>query len=228
MRISFCIPCYECYGNSKRYLFDIFYALKNQEVQNFNVWISDHSQNNDVLEACQEYADLFEINYIKNENGRGNNSININNVLKYADGEILKIHFQDDFILTQNLTKELDERFVNGVEWLVTGFAHTIDDGKTHYNPKIPVWNPNLLQGVNTLSSPSILAIKNGINEYFDENLIMLMDCDMYYRLYKYHGNPEILENFHISNREHRNQLQRSSEYLLPKEINYLKEKYKI
>ena len=228
MRISICIPCYECNGNAKQYLFDIFYALKNQEVQNFNVWISDESQNNDVLEACEEYADLFEINYVRNDSGVMGICGNTNNALKHADGEILKIHFQDDFIISTTLTKELDKTFINDVEWVVMGFSHTIDNGKTHYNAKIPAWNPNLLEGVNTLSSPSILAMKKGIDEYFDENLIMLMDCDMYYRLYKYHGNPVVLNDFHISNREHKNQLQRSSEHLLPKEIYYLREKHSV
>ena len=86
--------------------------------------------------------------------------------------------------------------------------------------------NDKLLEGVNTLSSPSILALKRGIDMYFDEDLTMLMDCDMYYRLYKYHGDPVILKDYHISNREHKSQTQRTYEHLLPKEIEYLKEKH--
>lgn len=227
MRISFCIPCYESQGRAQQYLFDIFYALNQQVYKDFNVWISDHSLNDDVFNACKEYSDLFEINYIRNDEDRGQISSNTNCALKHADGEILKILFQDDFILTNTLTQELDKVFVDGVNWVVSGFAHTIDDGRTHYNPKLPYYNDKLLEGVNTLSSPSILAIKNGINEYFDEKLIMLMDCDMYYRLYKKYGDPVILSDYHISNREHRNQTQRSNKHLLPIEIEYLKEKYK-
>jgi len=83
-----------------------------------------------------------------------------------------------------------------------------------------------LLEGINTLSSPSILAVRNGIEEYFDEQLVMLMDCDMYYRLYKHHGEPVVLRDIHISNREHRNQTQRSNEHLIPEEIDYLKNKH--
>jgi len=225
-RVSFCIPCYESKGKAKKYLFDVFYALEQQSNKNFNVWISDHSKDDSVLEACQEYANAFEINYLKNEDKRGQISANTNCALRHADGEILKIHFQDDFILTNNLVDALDKAFVDGVDWAVTGFAHTINDGQTHYNPKIPQYNDRLLEGVNTLSSPSILAMRNGIDEYFDEELTMLMDCDMFYRLYKYHGNPAVLTDYHISNREHSNQTQRSSEHLLPTEIDYLKEKH--
>ena len=82
------------------------------------------------------------------------------------------------------------------------------------------------MEGVNTLSSPSILALKNGLEEFFDENLIMLMDCDMYYRLYPTLGNPVVLKDIHISNREHQNQTQRSNEHLIPEEIDYLKKKH--
>ena len=225
-RVSFCIPTYESKGKAKRYLFDIFYALTFQTSKNFNVWISDHSVNDDVYEACQEYANEFEINYVRNEDQRGQISANTNCALRHADGEILKVLFQDDFILTKNLVEELDKAFVDGVDWAVTGFAHTIDDGQTHYNPKIPQYNDRLLEGVNTLSSPSILAMRNGIDEYFDEKLTMLMDCDMYYRLYKYHGDPVVLPDYHISNREHRDQTQRTYEHLIPSEIDYLKEKH--
>jgi glycosyltransferase involved in cell wall biosynthesis len=225
-RVSFCIPTYESKGKAKRYLFDVFYALTFQTNKNFNVWISDHSVNDDVFEACQEYANEFEINYLRNEDQRGQISANTNCALRHADGEILKVMFQDDFILTKNLVEELDKAFVDGVDWAVTGFAHTVDDGQTHYNPKIPQYNDRLLEGVNTLSSPSILALRNGIDEYFDEKLTMLMDCDMYYRLYKYHGDPVVLPDYHISNREHRNQTQRTYEHLIPSEIDYLKEKH--
>ena len=220
--------CIRDSGNARcqNYLFDIFHALSQQINKDFNVWISDHSKSDKVLTACKEYADLFEINYVRNPNNLGNISANTNHSLRNADGEILKVLFSDDFILTNNLVAELDKSFTDDVKWAVTGYAHTVDDGQTHYNPKVPFYNDRLLEGVNTLSSPSILALKRGIDMYFDEDLTMLMDCDMYYRLYKYHGDPVILKDYHISNREHKSQTQRTYEHLLPKEIEYLKQKH--
>ena len=226
MRVSFCIPTHDGNSRCQNYLFDIFHALSQQSNKNFNVWISDHSESDKVLNACTEYGDLFDIMYIPNKDHVGNISANTNNALQNADGDILKVLFSDDFILTNNLVEELDKAFTDNVDWAVTGYAHTLDDGQTHYNPKIPYYNDRLLEGVNTLSSPSILAMRRGIDMYFDEQLTMLMDCDMYYRLYKYHGDPVILKDYHISNREHKTQTQRTYEHLLPKEIEYLKEKH--
>ena len=228
MRVSFCIPTHDGNAKCQNYLFDIFHALSQQTNKNFNVWISDHSKSDKVLSACAEYGDLFDIMYIPNKDHIGNISANTNNALQNADGEILKVLFSDDFILTNNLVEELDKAFTDEIDWAVTGYAHTIDDGQTHYNPKIPYYNEKLLEGVNTLSSPSILALRRGIDMYFDERLTMLMDCDMYYRLYKYHGEPAILKDYHISNREHKTQTQRTYEHLLPEEIEYLKEKHSL
>ncbi len=226
MRVSYCIPTHDGNPRCQQFLFDIFYALTQQTDKNFDVTISDHSDSNKVRYACDEYADVLNIVYVKNKKNKGNISANTNNAMRIAKGEILKVLFSDDFILTSNLTEQLDKTFTDDVKWAVTGFAHTVNDGQSHYNPKIPHYNDKLLEGVNTLSSPSILALRKDLNEFFDEEITMLMDCDMYYRLYKYHGEPAILHDYHISNREHKNQTQRTFEHLLPTEIDYLKRKH--
>ena len=63
-RVSFCIPTHDGNAKCQQYLFDIFYALANQTCKDFNVWISDHSKSDKILKACQEYADVFEINFV--------------------------------------------------------------------------------------------------------------------------------------------------------------------
>ena len=228
MRVSYCIPTHDGNARCQQYLFDIFYALSQQTNMNFEVVVSDHSKSDKILKVIKDYWDVFSINYYRNSDSLGNISANTNNALRIAEGEIKKVLFSDDFILTKNLTEELDKAFTPEVKWCVSGFAHTIDDGKSHYNPKLPEYNDRLLEGINTISSPSILALKGDLDEYFDEDLTMLMDCDMYYRLYKYHGDPAILQDFHISNREHKTQTQRTYDHLLPKEIEYLKKKHSV
>ena len=223
MRVSYCIPTHD-HARCEQYMFDILYALAHQSYKDFELCISHQGDEKRILRALDDYWDLLNITYKRAP--QGNISTNTNNAMKMAEGDIIKILYSDDFILTSNLTEELDKAFTSDVKWAVTGFAHTLDNGRTHYNPKIPVYNDRLLEGVNTLSSPSILAVRNDLEEYFDENLIMLMDCDMYYRLYSTLGNPVVLKDIHISNREHQNQTQRSNEHLIPEEIDYLKKKH--
>tara|TARA_B100001989_G_scaffold88101_1_gene61241 strand:+ start:82 stop:705 length:624 start_codon:yes stop_codon:yes gene_type:complete len=205
-------------------MFDILYALAHQTFKDFELCVSHQGDQTRILRALNDYWDILNITFKRAP--EGNISVNTNNAMKMAEGDIIKILYSDDFILTSNLTEELDRAFTSDVRWAVTGFAHTIDNGQTHYNPKLPIYNERLLEGVNTLSSPSILAVRNGLGEYFDEKLVMLMDCDMYYRLYTMLGNPVVLKDIHISNREHPNQTQRSNDHLIPEEIDYLKKKH--
>jgi len=222
MRVSYCVPTHD-HPRCEQYMFDILYPLSQQTFKDFELCVSHQGDQKRILRALNDYWDILNITF--KSAGEGNISVNTNNAMKMAEGEIIKILYSDDFILTSNLTEELDKAFTPDVYWAVTGFAHTLDNGKTHYNPKLPVYNDRLLEGVNTLSSPSILALRNDINEYFDEKLVMLMDCEMYHRLYKHYGNPVTLKDIHISNREHKNQTQRSNEHLIPEEIDYLRKK---
>tara|TARA_Y100001935_G_scaffold161646_1_gene132938 strand:- start:253 stop:930 length:678 start_codon:yes stop_codon:yes gene_type:complete len=223
MRVSYCVPTHD-HPRCEQYMFDILYALSQQSYKDFELCVSHQGDDDKILRSLNDYWDILNITYRRAP--EGNISVNTNNAMKMGEGDIIKILYSDDFILTSNLTEELDKAFTSDVSWAVTGFAHTLDNGLTHYNPKIPFYNDRLLEGINTLSSPSILAMRRDIKEYFDENLVMLMDCDMYYRLYENYGNPIVINDIHISNREHQNQTQRTYEHLLPEEIDYLKKKH--
>ena len=223
MRVSYCVPTHD-HPRCEQYMFDILYALSQQSCKDFELCVSHQGDDDKILRSLNDYWDILNITYRRAP--EGNISVNTNNAMKMGEGDIIKVLYSDDFILTSNLTEELDKAFTSDVSWAVTGFAHTLDNGLTHYNPKIPFYNDRLLEGINTLSSPSILAMRKDIKEYFDENLVMLMDCDMYYRLYKNYGDPIVINDIHISNREHQNQTQRTYEHLLPEEIDYLKKKH--
>ena len=143
MKVSYCIPTHDGNAKCQMYLFDIFHALECQTDQRFDVWISDHSESKKVYAACEDYADVLDIKYVPNDKKRGNISANTNNALRHADGEILKVLFSDDFILTRTLNQELIQAFDNTpYQWAVTGYAHSIDEGKTHYLSLIHISEP--------------------------------------------------------------------------------------
>ena len=72
-----------------------------------------------------------------------------------------------------------------------------------------PRWNDKILEGKNTISSPSVLSIKRECFDKvkFDKNLVMMMDCDYYYNLRENFGDPIILDDVLITNRIHQNQI---------------------
>jgi hypothetical protein len=134
--------------------------------------------------------------------------------------------FQDDLFVDTQALEIIQENFTdNNCMWLVNGCNHT-KDGKTFHRPMVPSWNDRILEGVNTISSPSVLSIRNKDIMYFDEDLVMLMDCEYYYRLYKKYGQPRVVTESLISNRVHKHQISYMYNKNINEEINYVKNKH--
>jgi glycosyltransferase involved in cell wall biosynthesis len=208
MKISICIPTWEQYGRGFEFLKNNFKVLLSQTYKNFNVIISDHSKDNNIKLLCDEYSTHFEIKYFKNETFLGNGPANTNNAIINADGDIIKIIFQDDYLYNKKALELISKEFENEkCMWLVCGCNHTHDDGLTYTNEMIPYWNDSIKKGVNTISSPSVLSFRNNKPCLFDENLTMLMDCDIYYQLYVRYGLPTILPEYLVTNRIHKHQI---------------------
>ena len=201
--ISVCIPTYEYKGEGVKYLNELFKSLSIQTFQDFDVVISDHSKDIEIMNFCRECDYDFEITYIRNENGRGYQSTNTNCVLQNAEGRILKLIYQDDLFVDNQALKKIKNTFdKSNCKWLFHGFTHTTDGIETHRNC-VPFWADMTLEGNNYLGSPSCIAILNEAKMYMDEKLKLLIDTELYHRMRVEYGMPMIISDVLIANREH-------------------------
>lgn len=224
MRFSIVIPTWEQYGKGSFFLTQLLESIKSQTLNDYEVVISDHSVNDDINNICKNY-DTLDILYLRNENKRGNSPYNLNFGLRHAKGEIIKVMFQDDFFINPSSLELISEEFKNNnCKWLVNGCCHTTDS-VNFYRYMLPTWNDKINEGVNTISSPSVLSFVNKNISYFDENLTMLMDCDYYYSLYKRYGLPSFLNEYLIANTSHDYQISKMYDKNLEEEINLVKQK---
>lgn len=193
MKISICIPTYEMGGKGKDVLKRNLDIFKNQTYKDFEVVVSDNSEDNEIKNLCAspEYSSLS-INYFKNP--RKGMAQNTNEAIKNAKGEIIKILYMDDFLAHVNSLQEIANNFTG--YWMVTGCEH--DDGTKRYNPHYPTYTKKIYRGENTIGSPSVLSIKNENILLFDENMTWLLDCDYYKRLYDKYGEPTIINDINI------------------------------
>jgi len=227
MKISIVIPTWEQNGFGSGYLNELLNTIKSQTFNDFNVIISDHSLNDDIKNMLSSYSDSLEINYYRYDEKRGNSPANTNNGLRKANGDIIKIMFQDDLFCNVKSLETIVENFKSDdCQWLVNGCNHT-SDGKHFTNTMVPSWNDGILYGNNTISSPSVLSFRNNDVEMFDEELVMLMDCEYYYRLSTKHGRSTIINDTLITNRMHENQISSMYNKSMDEEINYVSKKYK-
>ncbi len=199
--ISVCIPAYEMNGRGHAFLKQSFDILATQTFTDFDVVVSDHSKNDFIEKLCKKYSDQLTITYLKNEYKRGSSSANVNNAIKNATGQLIKILFQDDFLYSRNSLQEIADNFnLTKDNWLITACEHTTD-GNSFIRPFYPRYNNLIKFGKNTISSPSVLTIKNKNPLLFNEHLIWLMDCEYYARYYKKFGPPKILNKINVVNR---------------------------
>ena len=211
--ISICIPTYEFKGKGVKYLADIFDSLRKQTFQDFDIVISDHSEDDVIHDFCEEISKEFSIIYLKNLNDRGFQGSNINCVMENAEGRILKLLMQDDLFVDDKALEKIKKGFdETNCKWLFHGFTHTTDGIETHRDC-VPNWCDMVLEGRNLLGSPSCVAILNKTKIYLDTNLKLLVDTEFYHRMRIENGMPYIIPDILIANREHDDRTSNNIQY---------------
>lgn len=208
-KISICIPTYGMSGKGPDFLDFNLDCILGQSFKNYEVIVSDHSEDDLILRICEKYENLgMDIKYLKNFDSIGNASININNCIKNSSGDIIKILFQDDFLYYKNSLSDIAQYFIeNDPHWLATSCCHTLD-GHDFYRYISPQYTNDIIKGNNLIGSPSVIALKKIDNiELFDPEYKWLMDCDYYQRLYNLYGAPHYLKKTNVVIRNWEGQL---------------------
>jgi len=132
--------------------------------------------------AIQTYKD-YEI--VITEEGKAAHNTNV--ALSKAKGDLIKILYMDDYFTHENALKDIVENFTG--EWMVTGCANNL----------YPVYTGDIHLGNNKLGAPSVVTLRKGKHELFDEDLKWLYDCDFYKRMYQKYGEPTILNGNNVT-----------------------------
>jgi glycosyltransferase involved in cell wall biosynthesis len=231
MKISIAVPTWESYDKGSEFINDLLRTVEIQTFKDFEVCISDHSYDNEVMDEVKNFENKFDIVYSRNTHKRGNGPSNTNKAIDMCSGEIVKVMFQDDFFYDDESLEKIHNEFLDSDKmWLVNGCNHTQDNGHSFYWEMYPKWNDNLLNGVNTISSPSVLSFRKEVDNRFDETLVSFMDCEFYYGMNEKYGQPIFLNDVLISNRVGDYQISsniKNKAELQSRESEYCKKKYK-
>lgn len=160
-------------------------ALWNQTLQDFEIVVTDNSEDEIIETICNYYGS---IRYFRNPiKGMAQNT---NEAIRRSQGELIKILYLDDYLAHNEVLEKIWRNFKGN--WLVTGCEH--NDGTGRRNPHIPDYS-GINAGINTIGSPSILTIKNDHPLLFDETMTWLLDVDYYRGLHELYGEPVILKD---------------------------------
>lgn len=142
----------------------------------------------------QRCLDSIEIQNYKNYQvivtEEGKVGYNINQGIKRARGDIIKILCHDDYLNGSLSLEEIAYSWKGG--WLVSGCVHDQGDGQL-VSDHFPGWNPHIHRGFNTIGGLSILAFENNNPLLFNEELEWTVDIDFYKRAFERYGLPTFL-----------------------------------
>ena len=231
MKISVVIPAYEACGKGAALITDLFQSIFLQKHKDIEIIVSDHSKINVIKDVVDLWKDKLNIIHFFNETGRGNSSINMNEGIKKSTGEIIKIMHMDDVFCNENTLSLLNEAIEKDstIKWGAFGFQHNFEKRHSIEQIMIPkiTFNPAINYAA-LVGCPSVSFFINDKETFFDDNLIIINDFDMHYRLEKKYGNPFIFNDICITVRMHDSQVTKILNNYQEKEqeeINYFKTK---
>jgi glycosyltransferase involved in cell wall biosynthesis len=133
-KLSIAVPTFESYGKGAEFLDDLLRTIEIQTFKDFEVVISDHSEDNEIFDKVGEFEDRIDFCYSKNKNDKGNGPANTNRAIDMCSGDIIKIMFQDDFFYDDEALQKIYDALSKGDEmWLLNGCNHTADHGNSFY-----------------------------------------------------------------------------------------------
>ncbi|MCF8406823.1 MAG: glycosyltransferase [Chitinophagaceae bacterium] len=180
--ISICIPAYKRIDYLKRLLS----SIEIQNFKNYEVIISDDSNDNSVEELLKDFKGKFEIKYFKNEKALGTPA-NWNHAISKATGQWIKLMHDDDWFSNEHSLEKFVSATKNGHPFIFSAYSNKVEltnnTEMMFFNEKLKtsiLKNPLLLLAKNIIGPPSVTLFHNSIKDKYDERLKWRVDIEYY------------------------------------------------
>lgn len=204
--ISVCVPVSIRHESQIQYFIELMDSLINQNYDLKEILVSDDQGTKEIEYICAKLRDSgINIQYtISNYTGIANN---LNHCISMAKGDLIKIMFQDDFFITGNALSHIQETMSRAESsWYVSACNHYSQEKAIYFEDFFPKKSNRLLDGANSISSPSVVTFKSDQFLPFSDKLTYLIDCEWYLRMTHNFGLPIFDRELLISNRIHSDQ----------------------
>jgi len=230
-KISICCPVYTMKDKTaEKFLVEYFSHLMYQSFKDFDVVISDQSEGDNLKQICDIFSLVLDVKYFKNTSNKKNAANNVNNAVRYATGDVVKLLYMDDFFIDPFALHKIDEAFKDNPEgkWFISGFTHSNEDRTKIFDTRKPSYNNKYVNGDNTTGNPSNYAVRRDCAIEMDDDLLWIVDGEYFYRSYYYHGDPIMIDDVLVCFREHGSSAFRDPKFqeLDAKERQYCIDKY--
>jgi glycosyltransferase involved in cell wall biosynthesis len=189
--VSICIPAYKRVDYLKRLL----HSISIQTFKDFEVVITDDSNDESVSQFIASGAFDFPLVYIKNPVALGSPE-NWNSAIRQAKGQWIKMMHDDDWFADENSLQQ----FAGAAEknkavlFIFSGYCETDVQANTKkdfvindYYLSLLKRSPLSLFKQNFIGHPSTTLIRNDRDAFYDKNLKWVVDIEFYIRYLNKH-----------------------------------------
>lgn len=149
-----------------------------------------------------------------------------NQLMRQAQGDVIKILHMDDFFTDENSLATIMRHFGEFTDWQASGCLHSYNFESPKY-PHVARYSQDIHTGNNLIGAPSVLTFRNDLATFFDEDLDWLYDVSLYKKLYTKYGPPTILDEYPVTIGLHAGQLTHAiSDEQKRAEVELMKKRY--
>lgn len=185
--VSICIPAYK----KPQYVVRVLDSVRKQDYKNVEIIISDDSPDEDTKQAIEPYRNSLHIKYFHNQPAL-KTPRNWNHALQMASGEYMVLMHQDDWYHTTDAISTYIAAFqTSPVDFIFCRNTAVDATGKETVLQHIPSLlsrlqkKPNHLVLAQVIGPPSNTMLRKGLDVFYDERFIWLVDVDYYARILK-------------------------------------------
>ena len=183
--ISICIPTY----NRTKYLPRLLDSIINQSFINYNIIVTDNSEDDRIEKLLDRYRERLPIKYHKNVPAL-NMAGNWNKSFELADGEWIKLMHDDDWFASNTALQKFADATKSGRRFIYCGRFDFYEENSAlkeqvlSNNEFLKIkQNPPLLYAKNSIGPPSLLMFHSSVNELYDPTLQWFVDIEYYIRM---------------------------------------------
>lgn len=188
--ISICIPAYKRTDYLKR-LLD---SLVIQTFQQFEVVVTDDSNDASVSALLQQYEGRLNIVYRKNAVALGTPA-NWNAAIQLAKGEWIKLMHDDDWLAHEHSLQQFADATRHNQQFVFCAYTsrHLQNGTEKAFAPDAAELallrrQPHVLQAKNIIGPPSVTMVHRAVTALYDERMKWMVDFDFYIRVLQQTG----------------------------------------
>ncbi len=184
--ISICIPAYK----RVRYLERLLDSISLQNFRDYEVIVSDDSDDDSVQDLIKKYESRFNLHYFRNRPSLGTPA-NWNFAISKASGEWIKLMHDDDWFASPGSLHVFTSHTDEDARIIFSGYNNIYEEPGKPVKPIVMSSaktalikkEPRILLLENYIGPPSVSLLHNSIKEEYDDNLKWRVDCEFYARV---------------------------------------------